>query len=74
VPSNLARANTNEVGSSASVPGWTGERMRVSDETIYRSLFIQEREFEKELMDHLRSKPIQRAWTTENGRTTKSER
>lgn len=33
------------------------ESMRVSDETIYRSLFIQARGvLRKELMDHLRSK------------------
>jgi len=57
------------------ISGWlknrypNDENMRVSHETIYRSLFVQARGvLKKELMDHLRSKhaslaPFQRAWT-----------
>src|SRR5580698_5492927 len=56
------------------ISGWlkrrypSNENMRVSHETIYRSLFIQARGvLKKELMQHLRSKhaslaPFQRAW------------
>jgi IS30 family transposase len=51
------------------IAGWlkaqypNNESMRVSHETIYRSLFIQAR---GELMDHLRSKPVMPAntWTS----------
>jgi IS30 family transposase len=50
-------------GSPEQISGWLkiqhpdDESMRVSHETIYRSLFIQARGvLKKELMDHLRSK------------------
>jgi len=52
------------------ISGWLkvhyphNESLRVSHETIYRSLFIQARGvLKKELMDHLRSRSCERTWT-----------
>jgi transposase, IS30 family len=60
--------------SSEQIAGWLkahyphNESMRVSHETIYRSLFVQARGvLKKELMDHLRSKRRMRRHASEHG-------